>query len=86
MRFAALPAVMRCTVSLFAGSPRTMAKWPSRSCLALASTSKRSLVGQFDLSGPWQVALIRQDGAVCHEMWSLSQRSCVRISVLPRGY
>ena len=24
--------------------------------------------------------------AVCHEMWSLSQRSCVRISVLPRGY
>jgi hypothetical protein len=24
--------------------------------------------------------------AVCHEMWSLSQRSCVRISGLPRGY
>src|SRR5262245_12593032 len=55
MRRATLLAVIRRIISLFSGSPATIANLPPpRSCFAPASVSKRSFVKRLPPSGPWQ--------------------------------
>ena len=55
MRRAALSELMRWMISLFSGSPGTMAKRPPRSAKAPSSVSRRSGLSRVALSGPWQV-------------------------------
>ena len=75
MRLAGSAAVIRRIISLFETSPGTIANRPPRSCLASASTSKRSFVSRRALSGPWHVKHLSESRGLISR---LNSTACAR--------